>query len=73
MIVMAPRYEVELTDEQRKELAPQCCWDVDCHRLTVGLRLDSKDGLWYSVCHEHVRMGNTLILGAEGVVDLLGA
>ena len=73
VIVMAPRYQVELTDEQRKELTPKCCWDVDCGQPTVGLRRDSKDSLWYSVCHGHVRMGNTIILGAEGVVEALGA
>jgi hypothetical protein len=69
---MAARYPVELTDEQRQELAPSCCWDVDCGQPTVGLRRDSKDSLWYSVCLEHVRMGNTVILGVEGVlVELL--
>ncbi len=73
MIVMAPRYDVELTDEQRKELTPKCCWDVDCGQATVGLRRDSKDELWYSVCSEHVRMGNTIILGEQGVLKALNA
>jgi hypothetical protein len=73
VITIAARYKVALTEAQRKELTPSCCWDFECGGPTVALRRDSKDGLWYSVCSEHVRMGNTVIIGATRVEELLAA
>jgi len=69
---MAPRYDVDLTDEQRRQLVYTCDWG-GCNGLTIGLRKHSHTGEWLSVCSEHVRMGNTIILGEEGVLGALNA
>jgi hypothetical protein len=68
--MIRPRYAVALTNKQRKALVGTCDWG-GCDEVTVGLRRDSHSGQWISVCEGHVRMGNTVILGVESVLDEL--